>query len=173
MPNGGADCCGTCWFNAKNKGEAGYDHASEPGPAFCSIRELPIQDPFYTYCGNHPRRRPTRDAIPIGPVFTGDSSGSRVVWAPSPDTEEIRQHLLSLLAAQAPQPGSEYPIGAYADEVVIWQLGEFRDPRAINDLRRIADFDPAAAESGPFGRARQELVDLARKAIAKIETDPA
>ena len=72
MPNSGSDCCGTCWFNAKSKGEAGYGHATDPQPAFCTIRRVPIADPFYTYCGNHPHRRPERDLIPIGPVFTGE-----------------------------------------------------------------------------------------------------
>ena len=43
MPNGGSDCCGTCWFNAKNKGEKGYGHAKDPEPAFCTIRALPIE----------------------------------------------------------------------------------------------------------------------------------
>jgi hypothetical protein len=135
MPNGGSDCCGTCWFNARNKGEAGYAHADGPEPAFCTIRDLPIDDPFYTYCSNHPHRRPQRDPIPIGPVFTGDS---RELWQPSPDTEEVRQHLLSLLAGMGQQPASEYPIGIYSDEVVVWQLGEFREPRAVEGLRRIA-----------------------------------
>jgi hypothetical protein len=169
MPNGGSDCCGTCWFNAKNKGEAGYAHTDDPEPALCTIRNLPIDDPFYTYCANHPHRRTERDPIPIGPVFTGDSLGARQVWQPSPDTEEIRQHLISLLGAQGEQPASEYPIGAYADEVVVRQLGEFREVRAIDGLRRIAGFDPSAAELGPFGRTRNALVEFAREAIAKIE----
>lgn len=126
MPNGGSDCCGTCWFNARNKGETGYEHADDPEPAFCSIRNCPIDgDPFYTYCSNHPHRRPERDRVPIGPVYTGDSSGARQDWQSSPDTEEIRQHLIFLLNAQDLQPPSEYPIGVYADEVVVWQLGEF------------------------------------------------
>ena len=104
MPNGGSDCCGTCWFNAKNKGEAGYAHSTDPEPSFCSIRHLPIESPFYTYCANHPHRRPERDRIPIGPAFRSDSFGARQFWRPSPDTEEIRQHLLSLLDAQEQQP---------------------------------------------------------------------
>src|SRR5262249_7841937 len=173
MPNGGPDCCGTCWFNTKNKGEAGYAHASDPEPAFCSIRGLPIKDPFYTYCANHPRRKPERDSIPIGPVFTGDSSGAREFWQPAPDTEEIRLHLLSLRAAMEEQPHSEYPIGVYADEVVVWQVGEFRESRARDGLRRIVSFDPSATESGPFGRIRQGLVRLAREAMAKIAGDHA
>jgi hypothetical protein len=169
MPNGGSDCCGTCWFNAKNKGEAGYAHSRDPKSAFCSIRGLPIETPFYTYCANHPHRRPQRDPVPIGPVFTGDSFGARDVWVPSPDTEQIREHLLALLATMEEHPCSEYPIGAYVDEVVVWQLGEFRESRAVAGLRRIASFNPSAAESGPLGRTRQALVRWAREALAKIE----
>jgi hypothetical protein len=67
------------------------------------------------------------------------------------------------------QPTSEYPFGIYADEVVVWQLGEFREPRALGNLRRIISFDPSATESGPFGRTRRSLVALARDALAKIE----
>lgn len=91
MPNGGSDCCGTCWFNAKNMGQAGYNHARDSEPVFCTIRNLSIETPFYAYCANHPHRRPYRDSIPIGPVFTGDSEGVRELWKPSLDTEEIRQ----------------------------------------------------------------------------------
>ncbi len=171
MPNGGSDCCGTCWFNAKNKGEAGYQHASDPGTAFCIIRDLEIRNPFYTYCANHPHRCPNRDPIPIGPVYTGDSSGERKVWMCSPDSEEIRQHLLFLLGEIVEQPRSEYPIGIYADEAVVWQLGEFREQRAVKHLQRILQFQPEAAESGPFGRTRKYLIHLSRDALGKIERD--
>ncbi len=97
----GSDCCGTCWFNAKNKGELGYGHSKDPEPAYCLIRELSVDDPFDTYCGNHPHRRPERDPIPIGPVYTGDAMGRREIWQPSPDTEEVRLHLIELLRATA------------------------------------------------------------------------
>jgi hypothetical protein len=166
VPNGGSDCCGTCWFNARNKGEAGYDHANDPESAHCTIRGLPIEIPFYTYCGNHPHRRPERDPIPIGPVFTGEE---RTVWTPSPDTEEIRQHLLALLAQIVERPRSEYPIGVYLDELVVCQLGEFREKRAVEGLSRIASFDPGSAETGAFGRTRLSLVPLAVEALYKIE----
>jgi hypothetical protein len=171
MPNGGSDCCGTCWFNARNKGEAGYAHMRDanPVPHFCLIRGFAIESPAYTYCANHPHRRPEKDPIPIGPVFTGDSSGWRKLWLPSPDTEEVRQHLLTLLAAMEEQPASEYPAGMYLDEVVVSQLGEFREPRALDDLRRVAAFDPSATDSGPFGRTRKGLVRMARNAIDRIE----
>ena len=173
MPNGGSDCCGTCWFNAKNKGQAGYDHITDPEPDFCVIRGLTLEVPFYTYCANHPHRRPDRDPIPIGPVFTGDSSGRREFWKPSPDTEEVRQHLLMLLRGMQELQHSEYPIGIYADEVVIWQLGEFRESRALEGLRRVASFQPECAETGPLGRTREDLVRIARKALDKIEGNSA
>lgn len=32
MPNGGSDCCGTRWFNVKNKGKPGYSHTDDPDP---------------------------------------------------------------------------------------------------------------------------------------------
>jgi hypothetical protein len=169
MPNGGSDCCGTCWFNARNHGQAGHRHADRSISAHCTIRDLPLANPFYIYCANHPHRCPDRDPIPIGPVFTGDSSGRREFWQPSPDTEEVRRHLLDLLAAVPEQPATEYPIGVYRDEVVVWQLGEFREFRAVPDLQRLAAFDPAAAESGPFGRTRERLVVVAREALGKIQ----
>jgi len=172
MPNGGSDCCGTCSFNAKNKGEAGYHHAHNPDLDFCTIRNLVIKDPFYTYCGNHPHRRPDRDPIPIGPVYTGDSSGTRESWMPSPDTEEARVHLLALLDKIDEHTGSEYPIGNYLHEIVVWQLGEFREGRALEGLKGIALFDGVSTQIGPFGRTRDRLVHLACEAVSKIENVP-
>jgi hypothetical protein len=172
MPNGGSDCCGTCWFNARNKGKAGYEHAKDPEPAVCTIRDFPIDDPFYTYCANHPHRRPEPDPIPIGPVFSGDSSGARKLLKTSPDTEEIRRHLLALLGALKERPGTEYPIGPYSDEVVVWQLGEFREARAIELLRQVTGFAPDSAAAGPLARTRQTIVRLAREALDKIDERP-
>lgn len=170
MPNGGSDCCGTCWFNAMNKGEADYGHSDESKPASCTIRNLAIEDPYWTYCANHPSRRPERDPIPIGGVFVHNDDGGRALLQPSPDTPQIREHLLTLLKQIKEKPASEYPIGMYADEVVVWQLGEFGERRAVAELQRIASFDPNAAEDGPFRRTRYELVALAREALAKIIT---
>jgi hypothetical protein len=169
MPNGGSDCCGTCWFNARNKGEAGYDRADDPEPDFCTIRGLAIEVPFWTYCTNHPHHRLERDPIPIGPVFVNDGGFPypRKQWQPSPDTEEVRLHLLALLGAIQEQPADEYPGGMYTDEMVVWQLGEFRERRAENDLRRIIAFDPAAS-GGRFGRTRESLVAVANEALAKL-----
>src|SRR5215813_10320977 len=138
MPNGGSDCCGTCWFNAKNENEAGYSHADDGTSDFCKIRSFQVDNPFYTYCGNHPHRRPERDPIPIGPVFVAGSSAARDISKLSPDTEEVRLHLLDLLDDIDAQPRLEYPIGFYTDEIVIWQLGEFKEVRAVEGLQRAA-----------------------------------
>ena len=71
------------------------------------------------------------------------------------------------------QPSSQYPIGIYTDEVVVSELGEFREARAVEGLRRVASFNPASAEAGPFGRTRQGLARRAREALDKIERGPA
>ncbi len=162
MPNGGSDCCGTCWFNRRNQGEAGYGQAMNSSEEpYCDIRDRAIENPFYTYCANHPHRRPDRDQIPIGPIlrFAGDGmSNDREVWVESPDTEEIRLHLLALLEEFFGTVAQDrYPIGPGVGEVVIRQLGEFREERALESLRWIGREVP--------GR----LGELAREAVGKIE----
>ena len=147
MPNGGSDCCGTCWFNRRNRGERGIHHRrgdNEQQP-HCQIRDLAIDDPFYTYCANHPHRRPEPDPLPIGPVtqYAGDGmTNDRRIWMPSPDSEKIRQHLLDLLTDEVEKLreenlGVSYPIGPDILEVVVWQLGEFREQRAEDHIEWI------------------------------------
>jgi hypothetical protein len=136
----------------------------------------PVSDPTVLKgVGSHSANPAVREswADDLGSTSGHQSTGARKFWQPSPDTEEIRQHLLSLVGALEQRPPSEYPIGAYVDEVVLWQLGEFREVRALASLRRIANFDPSAKETGPFGRTRQTLVQIARDAIAGIEGGPA
>ena len=143
MPNGGSDCCGTCWFNRKNRGERNWtQHRGNPEADYCTIRDVGIEDPFYTYCANHPHRRPVRDPIPIGPItrYAGDGwSNERTVWRPSPDSEEIRLHLLELLRGLPAHAARDwYPIGQSLAEVIIWQLGEFREERAAELIESIS-----------------------------------
>ena len=95
MPNGGSDCCGTCWFNRSLEGKGGSSNFNRDIPSYCEIRNLELSDPFYTYCANHPYHRPGKDPIPIGPVFIGEG---RSIWKQSPDTEEIRQHLFNIVS---------------------------------------------------------------------------
>ncbi len=66
----------------------------------------------------------------------------------------------------------EYPIGIYRDEVIVWQLGEFREQRAIRGLERIAKFDPRASTGEPFRRFRASLVKAAEVALKKTSGEP-
>ncbi len=167
LQDGGSDCHGTCWFNAKNKGEAGYEHAKDLEEDFCEIRHVPIEIPFWTYCANHPYRCPDRDPIPIGPIYVDRGTG-RKLWQRSPDTESIRAHLLELLENIQKEPRPEYSSGFYRDEVVVWQLGEFQEKRALDKLKRIAQFNLEASSGEPINRTRETLVDAAHEAVAKI-----
>ena len=175
MPNGGSDCCGTCWFNRANRGQAGSRNHDHSVPSHCEIRDVAIENPFYTYCANHPYRRPDRDPIPIGPILrpgtvtretpeiaptimdTGTGHAARVVWKRSPDTEEVREHLLELLDDLERQARKDnyFPTPSMA-AAVVWQLGEFRESRAIPGLSRIIE------------RYDERIVDDARAALTKI-----
>ena len=137
-------------------------------PPYCEIRDVAIDDPFYTYCANHPHRRPERDPIPIGPImehggFKLESLGDehpRVVWKRSPDSEDIRQHLLTLLESIAEEMNQDrYPLGIGLGETIVWQLGEFGEQRAVRELEWIRE-----RCSGP-------LADAASEALTKIRAD--
>ena len=144
MPNGGTDCCGTCWFNSSLEGQRGSANFNHEIPSRCEIRDLDISNPFYTYCANHPYHRPGRDPIPIGPVYVNRTvgpfdAGRREKWQPSPDTEEIRQHLLDIVrlpAEHADEGYHFYTVPAHA--AAIMQLLEWRDERLIPALQEIA-----------------------------------
>jgi len=132
-------------------------------PSYCEIRALPVQNPFYTYCANHPYRRPQRDPIPIGPMLGGDAEGDRWITAPSPDSETIRRRRLDLLAS--PPREQWYPLGPTAGQAVIGQLVEFREPRAAPLLEALAV--RAEAEGG-----EDEAAAGLRRAIALIRAAP-
>jgi hypothetical protein len=76
--------------------------------------------------------------------------------------------LLKLLDAIEEQPKNEYPLGVYLDEMVVLQLGEFREKRAVAGLERIVHFSLAQSTGEPFNRTRESLVKLARQALSKI-----
>ncbi len=176
MPNGGSDCCGTCWFNSNAGGTAGYPSGPLPTDVRCVIRDFGIENPFYTYCANHPHHNPDRVEVPIGPVYHAVSHpNNRQILRESPDTEEVRLGLLEILSAMQEVPLVEYPSPTQLDEEVIKQLMAFRERRASPTLRKIADFDPMAAPSGdnPFERNRMAAVALAIEALGAIERDEA
>jgi hypothetical protein len=152
MPNGGSDCCGTCPFNRKNRGEAGYAHARDPGPDHCDIRDLPVEDAFYTYCSNHSHHNPGRVRVPIGPVWVmGEDHYGREVWRPGPDTPEVRAEVLRLLAT-TPDPVEGYPAGYALVEAAILHAGDLGDVRFAPPLDRIRQspgFAPGAEDERP------------------------
>ena len=169
MPNGGSDCCGTCWFNRANGGRKGSNHHDHSIPSYCEIRDLAIEDPFYTYCANHPYRMGRRVPVPLGPVDVHvaesvERDGKfhythwREVRVHAPDTDEVRTQLLEFLE----EPGSlsdNYPF--YGDgllRVVVDELARLREPRAIPILDRIAQ----------ELRGQDEAWDNVQDAIARI-----
>ena len=164
MPNGGSDCCGTCWFNRSNGGEPGSADFDPAVPSYCEIRDLAIPDPFYTYCANHPHHRANRDPIPIGPVYVhdhGEGSG-RVFWQPSPDTEEVRQHLLDIV--RTPEEHRDgYPFHAPPPHIMaIEQLVDFGDERVVEALEELVQRDEVK-EARP---AILELIETVRERLA-------
>ena len=155
MPNGGSDCCGTCWFNRSLGGQRGSSNFNREIPSHCEIRDLDISNPFYTYCANHPYHRSGRDPIPIGPVYVHRADGSleeggRERWRPSPDTEEIRQHLLDIV--RRPEEHADEGYHFYtcpAHIAALTQLLEWRDERLVPALEEIArrpEMEPVRAD---------------------------
>lgn len=166
MPNGGSDCCGTCWFNRLNDGEPGYPSdldAVTGRPAYCEIRELPIARPFWTYCANHPQLNSGRISTPVGPVFTaGDLADDyeRRVLVASPGTEEVRVQLLALLDAMTRRSAPDYPSSLSLDAQIVDDLAALRDARAIPGLRRLIHIEPASLASDD-GRRRGDALLIA------------
>lgn len=176
MPNGGSDCCGTCWFNSTHEGKVGY-FKTEPGSRTrCVIRDLLIEDPFWTYCVNHPHHNPGKVELPVGPAYVNAGYPyRRQVWVESPDREDIRLTLLRLLESMPERPRPEYPSSPTLDEAVIDQLMRFREPRAVPGLKRVCTFDPVAEPEGgnPFRQTRVATVARALEALATIVGDEA
>ncbi|MEM6345553.1 MAG: HEAT repeat domain-containing protein [Bacteroidota bacterium] len=169
MSNGGSDCCGTCWFNTRNLHQSDEDSEQI---ASCSIREIEIAKPFWTYCANHPHHNPDRVEVPVGPVYINDGSypNTRTVWLHSPDTPELRDRLIEVLERIPEVPPPEYPFGKPFVEEVIHQLIAFHEKRAIPGLMHILSFDPLSSseEKSPFKTTRIGTVALAVEALATI-----
>ncbi len=179
MPNGGSDCCGTCWFNEANEGRVGHPKQQPDKPPVCSIRNLPVLEPFWVYCANHPHHNPDRVDVPIGPVYAAGAyprsgpvraydphtdpvrrallgrrphASERRIVTESPDSDAVRETLLALLAAMTEIPAPEYPSETNRDEQVLGQVLEFREVRAADVLGRIVRFDPLTTSAGDRGK---------------------
>jgi len=60
----------------------------------------------------------------------------------------------------------------YFDEAVVFQIGEFRELRAAEELRRIASFNPFSSSGGLFGGDRVKTVGLAIRRRRGIRRSP-
>jgi len=169
MPNGGSDCCGTCWFNNKNNGIAGYYPSDKEGDVMCVIRNLIIPNPFWTYCSNHPHHNPSKIEIPISPVYV-DNNGYREIWCNIQDTETIRLELLKLLENIQEKPLLEYPAGNGLDEEIILQISYLSEKRAIPKLKQILYFNPFSEpiDNNPFERNRIITIALSIETYSKL-----
>lgn len=173
MPNGGSDCCGTCWFNRANGGRMGSSRHDDSTPSHCEIRDLAIDDPFYTYCSNHPYRMQRRVPVPLGPVYVhvdesferagkSNYTHGREIWVHAPDTDEVRNQLLRL----PEEPGGtsdHYP--SYGDDllgVVVDELERLRESRAIPILERVAE---EVREHDEASEGVQRALTRIRKAV--------
>ena len=144
MPNGGADCCGTCCFNSLNEGKHIPICVGKKGIMKCIIRDIEILRPFFTYCANHPRHNRSEIDLPIGPVFIADlenKSYRRIVWLKPSDNENIRLKLLSLLNDISNEIEQKYPTQTSFEEEIINQLLENNEKRAIPSLLKIINMD--------------------------------
>lgn len=171
MPNGGSDCCGTCWFNNANDGQAGMARQPNTKDVVCTIRNLEIPQPFWTYCINHPHHNYEKIDVPIGPVYINDGYPySRKLWMQPPDTPEVREKLLGLLDKIDEQTAKVYPLPMNFDHEIIKQLQFFKEMRAIESLLRIAQYDmslhevklPPMVENKPVivGQAIEALLEI-------------
>jgi hypothetical protein len=167
MPNGGSDCCGTCNFNRKNRGVAGYGGRDNPEPPHCEIRGFPIRTPFYTYCANHPHHNPDRIQVPIGPVYEGEE---RDVLHPAPDSPAVRDEMLRLLEEATLDAARHYPAGRSLTEAAVLQVGEFLEWRGLPHLDRLRALrdDGSTTHNRAFGDPAARFVTLATAALERL-----
>lgn len=142
MPNGGSDCCGSCWFYSKNIEEPENRGSENDDVDVCTIRDLEIFSPYYTYCANHPNHNKNKIDIPIGFVYEySDYSLSRQAWGDTPDNENVRLKLLELLGNISNEPETKYPTETDIEEEIIKHLRVLKEKRAIPGLNKIIQFD--------------------------------
>ena len=169
MPNGGSDCCGTCWFNTINKGEAGYPEDSSK-TIVCEIRNFVPDDPFWTYCINHPHHNSEKIKIPIGPVYVHDyATDARVEKIAASNSKEIRIELVKLLKKIKEKPDIEYPFGKSFNIEVIRHIKLIKEKNAIADLIRILSFDPLCEPNeNKFQQNNIPLISITLETLAMI-----
>lgn len=174
MPNGGSDNCGTCWFNRPNEGKAGYNEKPEKVfiDSYCMIREMKIDNPYYTYCANHPHHNPKRIEFPVGPVYIMGEKG-REVWMKSPENPKIIKKLLEALSDIDEASGRRYPYGLGIHEAMMLQVAEYDEAIVLPELKRILAFDIRDEEDGNFGSPRKRIVFIAMDVLCDMAGEDA
>jgi hypothetical protein len=171
MPNEERYFCGTCWFNLGHKDVPRDYHTGEPKSYLCVIRKVEISDPLRAYCANHTRGVPLKVAMPIGPIYQDDALGNRKVWFPLEDTPENRLFHLECLRNIGNIPMAEHPLGKTIFEIIMNQVIEWRESRAIPYLRRIAGL-PTQRDNLDKKPALHEnvAIEVATRALEKLES---
>jgi len=179
MPNGGSDCCGTCWFNSNYKekitkeGKIAKRKKGVPKSITkCLLRDIEISNPFWTYCANHPKHTyPDKIEIPIGPVYINDGYPySRKIWLKPTDNENVRVKLIDILSKFTNKLNEKYPVPLNIEIETILQLVSYKEERAIEQLLRIANIDVKTYREKPHGMYNNKVVTvgLAAEGILKI-----
>ena len=75
--------------------------------------------------------------------MTGDDQGNRKLWLEIQDSPEIRQHHLDLLwdTVDGKPTKDWYPLGLNLLTVVVWQVGQWHERRAIPALEALVEKD--------------------------------
>ena len=171
MPNGGSDCCGTCWFNGVNNGIPGFPEKSEVESIKCEIRDFVPEIPFWTYCANHPHHNMEKITTPIGPVYVcKEDTYGRVEKTKPLDGEDIRKQLVSLIERVPEVPASEYPTPTKFVIEVIKHIAFIKERRAKNGLVRILSFEPFSQQKDDkFSQNNVLVIANAIEALAIID----
>lgn len=144
MPNGGSDCCGSCWLFNRNSDDPKIRGSEKERLSFCTIRDLEIPGPVYTYCVNHQLHSRIKIDVPLGPVSI-DTWG-REHWVSTLVIEEDRPKLLKffekMVVENEVKRSSSFTDGeVYRLLEAMRQLGGLREKKAINGLRKIIKFN--------------------------------
>lgn len=172
MPNGGSDCCGTCWFNSVNDGTPGYPDKQQFGLIRCEIRDFAPGSAFWTYCANHPHHNPKKIRTPIGPVYVCDAGYpyQRIEKMKAPDSEQIRQQLLQLVEQIPAIPAEEYPSETSFSLEIVKHIQYLNERRSVPLLKRILEFDPFAGPSDTsYGDNNVDLISQTLECLAELD----
>lgn len=138
---------------------------------FCAIRDEHIENSCWTYCVNHPFFNKNDVTTTMGPMYRyAPNHSRRTVIVNSPDNQAVKDSLLEQ-ANKIKEVIDYHVIDLERDEVIVWQLGEFRDKRAIELLKRIKLFNEKVTVSPPTDVAnctRKSLIEAATQALEKI-----